>query len=292
MANVKTTLANIMIERIEARRAAGDTVAPWRKTWDSTTGMPRNLVSGKPYRGSNVFMCMLAGFASPFWVTFKQAKALGGTIRKGESYTPILFWKFPTKEEKAKGKHPFCRFYKVWNSEQVDGIGEAVAKASRGEAVSVDPITAAEALIESYCGKPDIRHGGGAAYYTPSEDSVTVPARDSFESAEAYYRTLFHELAHSTGHRNRLARPGVVNPVRFASHEYSEEELVAEMAAAMLASEAGIATEELDANSAAYLDHWLGVLKANPEMLITAGGAAQKASDLVRGIRWNSEESE
>lgn len=292
MANVKTTLANIMIERIEARRAAGDTVAPWRRTWDSAAGMHRNLITGKPYRGSNVFMCMLSGFASPLWVTANQVKKLGGNIRKGESYTPILFWKFPTKEEKAKGKHPFCRFYKVWNSEQVDGIAEAVEKASKGETRTVDPVAEAETIVSGYPGSPELTFGGGVACYVPSTDTVECPTRDSFESAEAYYRTLFHELVHSTGHRNRLARPGVVNPVRFASHDYSEEELVAEMGASMLAGIAGIATDELDENAAAYLDHWLGVLKANPEILVTAGGSAQKAADHIMGITWGEPESD
>ena len=108
----------------------------------------------------------------------------------------------------------------------------------------------------------------------------------AFESAEAYYRVLFHELTHSTGHRNRLARDGVVNPIRFGSHEYSEEELVAEMGAAMLAGHAGIGADV--ENSAAYLDTWLKKLKREPGMLVTAGGQAQKAADLIRGIKWEN----
>ena len=97
-----------------------------------------------------------------------------------------------------------------------------------------------------------------------------MPDRSAFESSEAYYRVLFHELAHSTGHRTRLERDGVANPALFASHAYSEEELIAEMAASMLAGHAGISSPEADDNSAAYLDHWVRKLKAEPNLLVAA----------------------
>jgi antirestriction protein ArdC len=113
-----------------------------------------------------------------------------------------------------------------------------------------------------------------------------MPDITAFESAEAYYRVLFHELGHSTGHRNRLERDGVANPAAFASHAYSEEELIAEMTAALLAGHAGIGSDEADENSAAYLDHWLRKLKAEPGLLVSAGGAAQKAVDHIRNIKW------
>jgi antirestriction protein ArdC len=117
-----------------------------------------------------------------------------------------------------------------------------------------------------------------------------MPDIAAFESSEAYYRVLFHELGHSTGHRNRLERDGVANPAAFASHAYSEEELIAEMTAAMLAGHAGIGSEEADENSAAYLDHWLRKLKAEPNLLVSAGGAAQKAVDHIRNIKWEAAE--
>ena len=118
-----------------------------------------------------------------------------------------------------------------------------------------------------------------------------MPNLEAFESSEAYYRVLFHELAHSTGHRNRLERDGVANPAAFASHEYSEEELIAEMGASILAGLAGISSEEADENSAAYLDHWLAKLKAEPNLLVAAGGAAQRAVDHIRNIKWAKAET-
>jgi antirestriction protein ArdC len=290
---VKETISNIMIERVEARRAAGENVvAPWRMTWDPTLGMPRNLLSGHAYRGINVFMTMFQGYSSPFWITRKQVAKIGGSIKLGDdgknvAYTPILFWKFPTKEEADEGRRAFCRFYQVWNAEQVDGIEETVAKALEGVTLEPkDPIAEADALVAGYPGAPPIAHGNAKAFYVPSEDRVAMPDISAFESSEAYYRVLFHELGHSTGHRNRLERDGVANPAAFASHAYSEEELIAEMTAAMLAGHAGIGSDEADDNSAAYLDHWLRKLKAEPNLLVSAGGAAQKACDHIRNIKW------
>ena len=111
-----------------------------------------------------------------------------------------------------------------------------------------------------------------------------MPNRNQFDKAAEYYSALFHELTHSTGHRSRLARDGIVNPIRFASHEYSREELVAEMGAAMLCGEAGIAPATLD-NSAAYIASWLRVLRKDSRAVVVAGAQAQRAADWIRGTR-------
>ena len=292
---VRETITNIMVERIEARRAAGENpVAPWRKTWDPTVGMPRNLISNKPYRGSNVWMTLLAGYTSPFWLTRNQMGKLDGSIKlmedgKAEPYTPIFFWVFPDEEKAKAGWKPFCKFYQVWNLEQVDGIEDHPNLAVKVDELR-EPCVEAEGLVNGYRGRPEIRHGGGRACYVPNSDEIRMPEKSAFECEEEYYRVLFHELTHSTGHRNRLAREGIANPARFASHAYSEEELVAEMGATMLAGYAGIASEEADENSAAYLDTWLKKLKAEPRMLVTAGALAAKAVDLIRGIKWGNAE--
>ena len=297
MGRVQETVAAIFIERVKARRDAGDTVAPWKKPWDPALGMPRNLISGKPYRGSNVWMTMLQGYQSPYWVTLTQARNIGCTIKKDaegkrEAYTPILFWKFPTDDERADGKRAFCRFYQIWNAAQVDGIHTSGAMlkavAANGERKVREPIEACEALVAKYSGRPEIVHGGGRACYSPSHDRVQMPDTRAFPELTDYYHTLFHELAHSTGHRNRLDRDGVANPITFASHAYSEEELIAEMAATMLAGHTGIGSAAQDENAAAYLDHWLGKLEAEPSLLFKAGTAAQKAVDHIQGISWEA----
>lgn len=302
---VQETVTRMFIEKIEERRANGETVAaPWRKLWNPALGADRNLITGKAYRGSNVFMTAVQGYASPFWITRKQLAKVGGSVKLSATetrfdkrtgtdvpaelpYTPILYWWFPDPANPAhEGRMPFCKFYQVWNVEQCNGIEELVAEAMEGIGGNpVNPIEEAQAIVDGFHG-PTIRHGDSRAYYTPSSDTVTMPEMAAFESAEAYYSTMFHELAHSTGHRTRLNRDGVVNPVRFASHDYSEEELIAEMTAAMVAGAAGIETPETVENSAAYLDHWLAKLKREPAWLATAGSAAQKAADLIRGIKW------
>jgi antirestriction protein ArdC len=306
---VNETMTKIMIERIEKRRAEGHNVAPWRMTWDPSLGMPRNLLTGHAYRGVNIFMTLFQGYATPFWITRNQVRKLGGKIKKltdgstvidrdgnevaaSEPYTPIIFWKFPTEEEAEEGRRAYCRFYRLWNVEQVNGINLEVEEAFAGINIEPkEPIEAAEALVAGYPGAPEIKHGDSRAYYAPGFDRVSMPNIEAFESAEAYYRVLFHELTHSTGHRTRLERDGVANPSAFASHAYSEEELIAEMGASMLAGFAGIGSEEADDNSAAYLDHWLRKLKADPNLLVTAGGAAQKAIDHIRNIKWEKAET-
>ena len=294
---VQETFTKIFIDRIEERRAKGETVsAPWRRLWNPAMGQDRNLVTGKPYRGGNVFMCAIQGYASPFWATKKQIIGAGGAIKRQDDgklvpYTPILFWNFPNAEQKAQGKFPFCKFYQVWNVEQTTGLEElAASKLEASAGAPVNPIAEAQSIVDGWHGKPVIRFGDARAYYTPSTDTVSMPDMQAFESAEAFYSTLFHELAHSTGHRKRLGRDGVINPVRFASHDYSEEELVAEMSAGMLTGLAGIDTPETVENSAAYLDHWLAKLKREPSWLAAASGQAQKAVDLIRGITWEKAE--
>lgn len=288
---------DMLITRVEAQMEQGDFVAPWKKTWDPTLGMPRNLKSGKAYRGSNIMFCLLSGFSSPFYLTRKQTKELGGTIKTGEDgkqlpYTPITFWWFPDPKNPAhEGRNPFCKFYQVWNAEQITGIEAKVeSELAKFSSEPVNVVESAQAIVDGWKTGPVIRHGDTRAYYTPGTDTVSMPAMQAFGDAEGYYRTLFHELLHSTGHRNRLERDGVANPARFASHEYSEEELIAEMGASMLAGFSGIATAEADENSAAYLRFWLKKLRSEPKLLEMSGRAAQKGVDLIRGTQWKKAE--
>ena len=104
---------------------------------------------------------------------------------------------------------------------------------------------------------------------------------EKFISDEEYYSTFFHELVHSTGHKKRLAREGVTGLNFFGSHEYSKEELVAEMSACFLCAHCGIVMEELVENSAAYLQSWINVLHGDARLLMTAASAAQRAADFL-----------
>lgn len=291
---VQAAITKMFIEKIEERRANGeDVTAPWRKLWDPAVGADRSLNTGTAYRGSNVFVTAIQGYSSPWWATANQIEGWNGEINrqadgKRVPYTPIMWWNFPDAEEKARGRFPTCKFYQVWNVEQTTGLEARIEKMTPEAGEPVSPIEAAQAIVDGWFGKPVIRFGGGRACYNPGTDQVSMPDMQAFESAEAFYSTLFHELSHATGHRTRLDRDGVANPVRFASHDYSEEELIAEMGAGILAGHAGIDTSETTENSAAYLDHWLKKLKADPAMLAASGSAAQKAVDLIRGIKWEN----
>jgi antirestriction protein ArdC len=274
--NIVTTK---IIERLH------DGVVPWQRPWNPTYGAPRNI-RGTPYRGINVLLLGSAGYESPIWLTFNQARQLGGNVRKGEKGTPVVFWTRVEKEvadetgQRVRKGFPLLRYYTVFNIGQCDGI-EAPRVAIEKP---FDPIEKAEEIVARMPNRPVVRHDGGTrAYYQPSTDSIHLPPRSAFESAAGYYGTLFHELVHSTGHELRLARPGITDAQMFGSHAYSKEELVAEMGAAFLLAEAGIeATLE---NSASYIASWLRALENDRRMVVLAAASAQRAADYVLGRR-------
>jgi antirestriction protein ArdC len=263
-------------------------VAPWRRPW--TAAAPMNLMSQRAYRGINTLILGTTGYASPYWLTYRQAEEIGGHVRRGEHGSTIRFWKLLERESQARDDQdagretvPLLRTYTVFNLEQCDGI--KLRRELTHPPRTVQPIAACEAVVAGLpAGHARILRGGDVAYYAPSIDEVRVPLQAAFSSDEEYYSTLFHELTHSTGHESRLGRESVVDRARFASHAYSREELIAEMGAAFLCGETGIAPATLD-NSAAYLQSWIRVLKGDARLLVQAAGAAQKAVDWLRGRR-------
>lgn len=260
---------------------------PWRKTWHSESNCPKNLVSKKEYRGINIFMLACQEYSSPYWLTFKQCQDRNGKVRKGEKSTPVIFWKWidrrnaaevDQEEANGKGKVPLLRYYNVFNLEQVEGIAAPPLPETPGHTFS--PNHRAQEVITGMPLPPDIRHGGNKACYSPILDYVKLPEPQAFESTGEYYSTAFHELIHSTGHASRVGRKGILEPSYFGSHEYSKEELVAEMGAAFLCGHAGIEQRTLE-NSAAYIAGWLKALKNDSTLLVHATAQAQKASDYI-----------
>jgi len=269
----------IVTEQIIKQLEAG--VAPWHKPW--TTRTPLNLVSKREYRGINVFLLASLGFGSPYWLTYKQATEYGGHVRKGEHGTKVVFWKIGTREvEDADGetierKSVLLRYYTVFNAEQCENI-----KSPDPERV-ITPIAECERIVAGMPNRPAIVQDA-RAWYRPANDTVGIPSRQAFSLAEEYYSTLFHELTHSTGHPSRIGREGIEKLNTFGSESYSKEELIAEMGAAMLAGVAGIERKTI-ANSAAYLQSWVDVLKSDSRMVVLAASQAQKAADYIRGVR-------
>ena len=279
---MNATIYDQITERIISLLEKG--TVPWRKPWKAQTGLPRNLVTKKLYRGINVLLLHAMHYESPYWLTFRQALELGGHVRKGEKACPVVFWKQLEREDKQTGekeKIPMMRFYFVFNVAQCEGLKNLSAPA--GES----PLTAPskpEEIIAAMPHRPEIRHGMAKAFYSPSADVVAMPNRASFEKDAGYFATLFHELVHSTGHSSRLNRPTLTESAGFGSNPYCKEELIAEMGAAFLCGQAGIAESILE-NSAAYVQNWLAQLKDDKKLIVQAAAQAQKAADFILGVK-------
>lgn len=278
--DINRMITQRLIERIEKTGAL-----PWKKPWRTPDELPRNLITAKPYRGANAFVLHAMGYASPCWLTMRQANALGGRIRRGEHACPVVFWKFMEEEADTpdqtapRSRCVLLRYYSVFNVGQCEGLPEKKIP-SAGLSEDFDPVEEAERLVRQMPDPPQLRFDGRRASYSPGLDRIRMPPRELFKSACGFYEELFHELVHSTGHEKRLGRKGITESSGFGSDPYSAEELVAEMGAAFLLGHCGLLMEN-EANSAAYLKHWLEKLKADPGLLIQAGSQAQKAYDWI-----------
>jgi antirestriction protein ArdC len=309
--STKTDVYQIVTDRIIAKLKEG--VVPWRKTWKQdpdgrvvwhpaiNLAAPRNLVSNRRYSGINAVLTGMAGYSSPYWMTFKQAREMGGAVRKGEKGTPIVYWRKLSVKDKERPKKPdgsdrkrdvlLIRYFTVFNLEQTEGVRvpnrPEPIKPSLPEPEPKEPcegfeeIPACESILaNSPMVLLRIQHGGDRAFYSPGLDYVQMPKPEQFVSPEAYYATLFHELAHATGNSERLNRDTLTKVASFGDHSYSQEELVAELGAAFLCSEAGIDAAVLD-NSASYIQSWLRRLEDDPKFIVQAAARAQKAADYI-----------
>ncbi len=271
----------VITDRIISMLEAG--TVPWQKPWTVTTGLPRNLVSQKPYRGMNVFLLHATSYESPFWLTFRQAKELGGTVKKGEKSCPVIFGKRQETEDEITGEkshYTVLRLYHVFNASQCDGLKNIPAPAAAPATVN-----AAEDIVALMPKRPEIKHGLAKAFYSPGVDIVAMPDRARFDTEAGYYATLFHELTHATGHASRLNRPTLTESAGFGSNPYCREKLVAELGAAFLCGHAGI--ENTFQNSAAYLQNWLEVLQNDNKLIVQAAAQAQKAADFILGTKFD-----
>lgn len=267
---------------------------PWRNPIRTAEqGWPANVESRRAYRGINVFLLAVTtwckGYGSPYWLTFRQAVAKGGHIRKGEKASMVVFWKQHQTTDQQTGEPkqvPVLRYYHVFNLDQCKGV--KAPEESTDVRPPFQPLKEADRIIAGYSphagGGPAIEHGGHQAIYIPPTDTVLVPAPDAFGTHESYYATAFHELAHSTGHSKRLDRGLDKRLQPFGSQDYSREELVAEMGAAFLCASAGISPPTIE-QSAAYIDGWKKRLKADRKVVVMAAGAGQRACDWILGVR-------
>ena len=262
-------------------------LVPWRCPWRKDVGMPRNFHTGQQYHGINVILLSSRRFVSPYWMTWNQIKVRGGSVQKGEHGSVVVkYGKFKKKtvtngtdEEKARF---YLKGYKVFNALQIKGI-DFPAVPSVAPTPPEERIEMAEAIVAGMPSLPQITEGRHtAARYRRLSDTVDMPARGSFDVQENFFLTLFHELAHSTGHESRLNRKSLIENDGFGGKVYSEEELVAEMGAAFLGAEADIVRDDYE-QSAAYLRGWLDALsdKDHRRWIVRAANQAAKAADFI-----------
>ena len=251
---------------------------PWHCPWRPEAWRHRNMISGKAYRGINAILLNCLPYDSPFWMTARQLRKLGGELKTDVSGTNVVFWTLFEKD--VTTRIPVLRYYRIYNLEDTCGISESKVPylPNRGE-IEFNPIDAAEEIIGGYMDGPEIIHEGEQACYSPSLDRIRMPKRHTFDNEEEYYSTLFHEMSHSTGHKSRLNRPGM-EEIRFGSETYSKEELIAEMGAAFLCAYSGIENTTIQ-NSGAYIRGWLERLKSDKKMVVQAAQKAQKAVDYI-----------
>ena len=270
----------MITDRIIAELEKG--TVPWRMPWNGyIKSFPQNFTSKKNYRGVNIFMLKLAMRSTPYWLTFRQAKQLKGSIKKGEKGYPVIFWKFLEKKDSETGEKkniPLLKYYTVFNLDQTEGI--ELPEIDHPETREFTPIEKAEKIINDMPNKPTINHNEARAFYRPAADMVNMPKKELFLSDAEYYSTCFHELCHSTSHHTRLNRESDVKNHMFGSADYSKEELIAEMGSAFLCAESNIENETIE-NSASYIAGWLSKLKDDKKLLIQAAGKAQKAADFI-----------
>ena len=259
--------------------------APWVKPWSVTPGqnVPQNAVTNRPYSGCNVILLWLArsrGWATPRFLTFKQAQEAGGNVRRGEHGTKVYFVKQlqvrdGNGEEAETRLVPMLREYTVFNVDQCDGLPDSIRA---GKPMRVRNPDTRDVLADDFlrCTGADIREGHGEAYYVQSHDFISMPAFGVFKGADHFYNVSFHELTHWTGHKSRLDRD---LKGRFGTRHYAAEELIAELGAAFLCAEFGF---DGDVRNAGYIATWIELLKADNAHSHSVRRASQAADYLRR----------
>jgi antirestriction protein ArdC len=286
--DVYTRVTNQIVAELEKG------VRPWMKPWNAEHAAGRISRplrhNGKPYNGINILMLWASaetrGFVSPFWLTFQQAKELGGFVKKGEHGFPVVYANtFKKRETTDTGEEieleiPFLREYTVFCADQCDGLPSHFYQLTQAPREKMERIEGAEAFFANT--KADIRVGGNRAYYAIGDDYVRMPPFECFVDAESHASTLSHELCHWTRHPSRLDRD--LGRKRFGDAGYAMEELVAELGSAFLCADLQI-TPEVREDHAAYIESWLKVLQDDKRAIFTAASHATKAVDFLHAFQ-------
>jgi antirestriction protein ArdC len=277
-------------------------VAPWQKPWDPFLAVPFNPTSNNAYRGGNAIHLMAAairkGFEDPRWMTYKQAADNDWQVRKGEKGTQIEFWELkrgdnteekvapapsseedgvPKEERRQNASRFIHRVYTVFNAAQIDGVPAHEPKTHTAFAA----VETGEQILQNSGAK--ITHDQvDRAFYSRSSDSIHLPPRGSFRDGPGYYGTALHELAHWTGHPDRLNRQTLNDSYRFGDQNYAREELRAELASLFLAAERGIPHDP--AKHAAYVGSWIKALRDDKNEIFRAAQDASRATEFLLAL--------
>jgi len=259
--------------------------APWQRPWDGSVLWPMNATTGKPYHGVNVMLLAGEGFQDGRWCTYQQGQGKKWQVRKGERGSRIFFYK-PFQKNTGEidletGKPevrviPILKSYTVFNLSQMDNVPEADPERTAQHTRDVSDLTVqlCEEIVEA--AGVDVVHGYRQAYYSPSDDKIYMPERETFESDAAYFATLLHEIGHWTGHESRLNREFSFDR---KAPSYAREELRAEMASVMLSMRLGIPSN-ID-NHSAYVDGYLKLLRSDKKEIFRASKDAEKMARYV-----------
>ena len=259
-------------DRVVASLQQGHT---WRKAFNGLCGgLPKSISTGKAYTGCNVIILAMRGYINSDWGTYKAWQSKGGQVRKGEKGTKIVFSR-PVfdKDEPTEILYFATRTFTVFNVEQVDIDGYEYGNGDDSQYVDMTDCS----LMSFFQADNAPGLSVGAPAYAPKSDTVKLP--NSWVNGELAAGTIAHEIIHSTGHATRLSRDGVTKFDKFGSHQYSFEELIAELGSLFLCAELGLLTDDVQDNSAAYIESWLKVLKDNPDWVYKAAQQASKATE-------------
>lgn len=254
---------------------------PWDRPWTGAGNLAIKHTSGKPYSLLNQ---MLLGNPGEY-LTFNECTRLGGKVRKGAKASIVVFWKMLDRTEEKDGKIkvkqiPYLKYMNVFHIDDCEGIEPKHYENTLRE---FNPIDKAEDVIAGYLARSGVRleHiNQGRAYYSPEADKVVLPIKEQFKGEAEYYSTAFHELTHSTGHKDRLDRI-VAGSFSFGDETYSKEELVAEIGSASLMNMLCIETEGSIRNNAAYIQSWIKALRNDKRLIVSASSKASKAVEMI-----------
>ena len=319
-ADIYKMITDKIIKMLKSTKASD-----YKKTWkDDAFFIPLNYDSKKPYRGVNRLLLQerigFAGaFRNPYFLTFKQIKKHKGTLKKGAKGYEVIYYsiRYVVPADKNSGRKaysstnaqkvldflhkynlpesevtriPMIRYYNVYNGADIENMDFKLDELQIGRAVpdSATENRAAQLIVENYPNPPAIKNEGNQAYYNPASDYIKLPKQEQFDTVNDYYRTLFHELTHSTGHNKRLNR-GI--HLMLEKDDYAKEELVAEFGAVFLSAWAGIMWYN-NKNHAAYLKGWNSAIKEaqnDNKFLMRAASLAQQATDYILNLNAKGE---